>query len=59
MTFPTQIPDCDSHNPALLNFFFSSDMAFAPLRNSQLSQFLLTFSLTFYQTHNWMSPFIA
>ena len=34
MTFPTQIPDCDSHNPALLNFFFSSDMAFAPLRNS-------------------------
>ena len=37
---PTQIPDCDSHSPALLDFFLSSDasicstMAFPPLRNS-------------------------
>ena len=23
--FPTQIPNCDSHNPALLDFFLSSD----------------------------------
>ena len=23
--FPTQIPDCDYHNPALLDFFLSSD----------------------------------
>ena len=34
---PTQIPDCDSHSPALLYFFLSSDMnicsamAFPPL----------------------------
>ena len=34
--FPTQIPDCDSHSPALLDFFLSSDaiicstMAFPP-----------------------------
>ena len=38
--FPTWIPDCDSHSPALLDFFLSSDasicstMAFPPSRNS-------------------------
>ena len=37
---PTRIPDCDSHSPALLDLFLSSDasicstMAFPPLRNS-------------------------
>ena len=37
---PTRIPDCDSHSPALLNLFISSDasicsaMAFPPLENS-------------------------
>ena len=40
VTFPTQIPDCDSDGPALLDFFLSSDtstsstMAFPPLGNS-------------------------
>ena len=38
--FPTWIPDCDSHSPALLDLFISSDastcstMAFPPLENS-------------------------
>ena len=38
--FPTQIPDCDFHSPALLDLFLSSDasicsaMAFPPLANS-------------------------
>ena len=38
--FPNWIPDCDSHNPAPLDFFLSSDtsicssMAFPPLGNS-------------------------
>ena len=38
--FPTWILDCDSHSPALLDFFLSSDasicstMAFPPLGNS-------------------------
>ena len=38
--FPTQIPDCDFHSPALLDFFLSPDtsicptMAFPPLGNS-------------------------
>ena len=37
---PTRIPDCDSHSPALLDLFISSDasicstMAFPPLGNS-------------------------
>ena len=40
VNFPTRIPDCDSHNPAILDFFLSSDssicstMAFPPLGNS-------------------------
>ena len=40
VNFPTQIPDCDSHSPALLDLFLSSaagicsTMAFPPLGNS-------------------------
>ena len=40
VNFPTQIPDCDSHSPVLLDLFFSSDasicstMTFRPLGNS-------------------------
>ena len=39
VNFPTWISDCDSHSPALLDFFLSSDasiystMAFSPLGN--------------------------
>ena len=39
VNFPTRIPDCDSHTPALLKFFLSSDasicstMPFPPLGN--------------------------
>ena len=40
VNFPTQIPECDSHHPALLDLFISSNasicstMAFPPLGNS-------------------------
>ena len=40
VTFPTRIPDCDSHNPALLDLFLTYDasicstIAFPPLGNS-------------------------
>ena len=40
VNFPTQIPDCDSHSPALMDLFISSDasicstMAFCTLQNS-------------------------
>ena len=39
VNFPTRIPDCDSHSPALLDLFLSSDasicstMTFPPLGN--------------------------
>ena len=49
--FASQIPDCDSHSPALLDLFLPSDasicstMAFPPLENSDriLPQFPFTF----------------
>ena len=40
VNFPTQITDCDSHNPTFLDLFFSTDasicftMAFPPFENS-------------------------
>ena len=39
VNFPTRIPDCDFHSPALLNLFLSSDaicstIAFPPLGTS-------------------------
>ena len=62
VNFPTQIPDCDSHSPALLDFFLSSDtsicstMAFSPL---EIQIMLLSqFPLTFHEIHNRTSRFI-
>ena len=71
--FPTRIPDCDSHSPALLDLFLSSDgsicstMAFPPLGNSDVSVVVVVvclmlssqFPLTFQQIHNRMPHFIA
>ena len=51
VNFPTQIPDCDSHSPALLNFFlaseatFCSTMAFPPVEN--LHHFVVSVSIDF------------
>ena len=51
VNFPTQIPDCDSHSPALLAFFLSSDasicpaMAFTPFGNSD--QVVVSVSINF------------
>ena len=52
VNFPTQIPDCDSHSSALLDFFLSYDasicsaMASPPLWNSDVAEFPLTFQQT-------------
>ena len=49
--FPTRIRGCDSHSPALLDFFLSSDagvcstMAFPPLENSD--HFVVSVSIHF------------
>ena len=63
LNFPIWIPDCNSHGPALLDLFISSDasicftMAFPPLENSD--HVVVSVSMTFHQTHNGMPCFIA
>ena len=59
--FPTQIPDCDSHSPALLDLFISSDasifstMAFPPLGNSDHA--VVPVSIDFPTNSQWYVPF--
>ena len=61
VNFPTQIPDCDSHSLALLDFFLSSDaiicstMAFSPLGNSE--QVFVSVSIDFPSYSQQDSPF--
>ena len=61
VNFPTRIPDCDSHSPALLDFFLSSDasicstMVFPPLGNSD--HVLVSVSIEFPSNPQWDTPF--
>ena len=61
VNFPTWIPDCDSHNPALLDLFISSDtcicstMAFFPLGNSD--HVVVSVSSDFPSYSQWDAPF--
>ena len=63
VNFLTRVPHCDSHSPALLDLFISSDasiystMAFAPLGKS--GHFVVSVPLTFRQTKSGMPHFIA
>ena len=58
VNFPSQIPDCDSHSPALLDLFISSDasisytLAFLLLGNSD--QVAVSVSINFQKTPNRM-----
>ena len=58
--FPTQIPDCDSQSPALLDLFLSTDasicsaMAFPPLRNSD---HVVSVSIDFLSNSQQDAPF--
>ena len=60
VNFPTQIPDCDSHSPALLDLFISSDasicstMVFPPLGNSD---HVVSVSIDFPSNSQWDAPF--
>ena len=60
INFPTRIQDCDSHGPALLDLFFSSDasiystMAFTPLRNSD--HVVVSVSIDFPLNSQWGYP---
>ena len=53
VNFPVPIPDCDSHSPALLDLFLSSDTSICS--TIALSQF----PLTFHQIHNGIPCFIT
>ena len=58
--FSTEIPDCDSHSPALLDFFLSSHasictMAFPPLGNSY--HFVISVSTDFVSNSKGDAPF--
>ena len=61
LNFPTQIPDCDSHSPALLDLFLSFDasscttMAFPPFGNSD--QILVSNSINFPSFSQRDAPF--
>ena len=63
VNFLTWIPDCDSHNPALLDLFISSDASICSAMISpplgHLVMLLSQFLLTFHQTQNGMPCFIA
>ena len=59
--FPTRIPDCDSHSPALLDLFLSCDasicftMAFPPLGNSD--HVVVSVSIDFLTNSQQDAPF--
>ena len=59
--FPTRIPDCDSHSPALLDLFLSSNavicstMAFPSLGSSDLV--VVSGSIDFPTNSQWDAPF--
>ena len=61
VNFPTWIPDCDSHRPALLDFFLSSDasicstMTFPPLGNSD--HVVILVSIDFPSNSQWDALF--
>ena len=61
VNFPMRIPDCDSHSPALLDLFLSSDasicstMAFPPLENSD--HVLVSVSIDFTTNSQPDAPF--
>ena len=61
VNFPAQIPNCDSHSPALLDLFISSDisvcstMAIPPLGNSD--HVVVSVSIDFLSNSKWDVPF--
>ena len=63
VNFPPRIPDCDSHHPALLGLFLSSDtsicsaMAFPPLGNSD--HVVVLVSIDFPSNSQQDAPFYA
>ena len=62
VNFPTRIPDCDSHSPALLDLFLLMlvfVLQWLSLHWAILIMLLSQFPLTFHHIHNELSRFIA
>ena len=61
VNFPTQIPDCDSHSPALLDFFLLTLVFVLQWlsRHWEILIMLSQFPLTFRRIHNRMPRFIV
>ena len=58
--FPTLIPDCDSHRPALLDLFLPFDASICSTMDFPVQiMFLSQFPLTFYHIHNRIPHFIT
>ena len=60
--FPTQIPDCDSHSPALLGcFFFLSDATICSTMTFPISgnsdPVIVSVSIDFPSNSKWDAPF--
>ena len=61
VNFPTQISDCDSYSPALLDLFISADasicstVAFLTLQNSD--HVVVSVSIDFPSNSQWDAPF--
>ena len=61
VNFPTQIPDCVSHNPALLYLFLLTLVFVLQWLSLQWEILIMLsqFPLTFYHIHKWMPCFIG
>ena len=63
VNFPTRIPDCDSHSPTLLDYFFLQTLVFVlqwlSIHWKILIMLLSQFPLTFHQVCSRMPHFIA
>ena len=57
VNFPTQISDCDSHSPALLDLFLSSDASICSTMGNSDHVIVSVSNETFHQIHNGMPPF--
>ena len=58
VNFPTQIPDCDSHSPALLDLFLSSDTNICSTVTFPPSDHVVvSFSTDFPSNSQWDAPF--
>ena len=61
VNFPTRIPDCDCHSPALLDLFISSDVSICSTKTFPLlgnsDHVVVSISIDFPSSPQWDAPF--